>query len=214
MINREINKLERCLAECEDQQKAKHEETRTMAGNLADARADLTSMQKENKKIDEAWNKIVASINVKQREYLDVQEDVRLVREKLRELQIGTTNTRRAWNEAKFAGERITHELVRFINEFNRFERTARRKQKQKDELTRRVHMFNKIIGRDKLHIDEFCKLEVKLAKELARVSAHCDGLARKIVKFEHEILEKYQTDYVVNNKGKENEGISHKIRD
>ncbi|KAL1452680.1 hypothetical protein WDU94_006886 [Cyamophila willieti] len=203
MINREINKLERCLAECEDQQKAKQEEMRTMAGNLADARADLTSMQKENKKIEEAWNKIVASINVKQREYLDVQEDVRILREKLRELQISTTNTRRAWNEAKFDGERITQELVRFINEVNRFERNVARKQRQKEELNRRLQILNKIIGRDRGHIDEFCKLEVKLAKELNRVSANCDVLARKIMQFEHEILEKYQTDYVVNNKGK-----------
>ncbi|KAI5698630.1 hypothetical protein M8J75_009565 [Diaphorina citri] len=202
MINREINKLERSLAECEEQCQAKHIEMKAMLGRLGDARADLASMEKENKKIDEAWNKIVTSINVKQKEYLDVQDEARIVREKLRELEIATANTKKLWTTEKYNGEKITAELLRFIDDFNKYNRAVRRRQTAKYQMERQIITLNKIIGRNKMHIDEFARLETRMSKELKMLTASCDALAMNILQVENDILEKYQTDFVCNNKG------------
>lgn len=61
---------------------------------------------------------------------------------------------------------------------------------------------LSKIVDRDESHIAEFTRLETRMNKELQILTSTCDGLATAIRQFENEILEKYQTDFVVNNKG------------
>lgn len=52
------------------------------------------------------------------------------------------------------------------------------------------------------MHIDEFARLETRMSKELKMLTASYDALAMNILQVENDILEKYQTDFVCNNKG------------
>lgn len=59
----------------------------------------------------------------------------RTIMEKLRELEISTVNTRKAWTDEKYGGEKITAELNRYISNVDNLSRTIQRKETLRGNL-------------------------------------------------------------------------------